>query len=233
MNRQQEVFRPLGQIPYGFADMTLAGMWQMFDVQMAALRTIAEAPSHAAQAFGFPPLFPEMRGDSGDHLRDALARSAEHWAGIARRASETALNVQRQAGRVVETQVDALAQSWEQSAEQLATQAEKSFKRLGETAEQQASQLVDATIATADATRTSLQGAGEQLQHSADRASRQVRDSINRGGEAMREQAQNAAKAAREASPRAQRETRARPCARSVRECRESDRHTRILRGSS
>ena len=197
MNRQQKA-RLQDEVPFGFAHMTLAGMWQMFDVQMTTLRTLAETQSRTAQAFGVAQLFPAMRGETGDHLREAMARSAEQWVGIARRAGETALRVNLQAGRVFETQVDALAQNWQQGSEQIATQAEESFRRLGETAEQQAAQLVDATMANADAVRTSLRGAGAQWQRGVDRASREASESINRTGEAMRAQAETLERAAQE-----------------------------------
>jgi len=102
--------------------LALRGLGQFYDINMTAARVLLRTQARAASAFGWP---------GWTEVLDQLSENAK-------RANEAAADLQRQVGRVVETQASTVAESLKHGLEELGTQTTEGLKQLCETARQQA-----------------------------------------------------------------------------------------------
>lgn len=163
--------------PVHLTAIALRSAGHLYDLNISAARTLLQTQARAAAAFGLPdwsPLF-----DSADErVRHVFATGAEQVLNTARRTNEAVSELQRQVGRVIETQTTQAAESWQRGLEELGSQASEGLNQLCETARR-----------TAEDAQRGAQVFGEQF-----------RDNIRRAGDEVRSQQQQGNGAAREAS---------------------------------
>jgi ElaB/YqjD/DUF883 family membrane-anchored ribosome-binding protein len=180
--------------PVHVAALALRGVGQVYDMNVAAARVLLQTQARAASAFGWPDwsgLFERV----DDRARNVFSASAEQLLQTAQRAKEATTDLQRQVGRVVETQAATVAETWQHGLEELGTQANEGLNQLLDTARQQADEAERVAASLAEEVRESVQQAGEQVREGLHRG----RESLQQTTDAAREQTEHAADAARSA----------------------------------
>lgn len=168
--------------PVHFAAIALRGVGQVVDMQMTAARVLLQTQARAAAAFGWPDCS-ELFDSADDRSRHVFATGAEQVLETARRANDAMAELQRQVGRVVETQAATAAEHLQRGIEELGTQTQQGIAQLCETARQTAEEAQQATLALGEATRSSLRESGEQLRSG-------MHETFQRGRETMSEVAE-------------------------------------------
>jgi hypothetical protein len=170
---------------------------QVYDINLSATRVLWQTQARAAAAFGLPDWSPLFDGAS-DRAREVFANSAEQVIQTAQKASEAAVELQRQMGRVIETQAAQAAESWQRGLEELGNQASEGLNQLCETARETAEEAQRTAQTLGDEARqTFSQGVDQARQHAQagfDRgreAIAQAGDAVRREGEAVNEEARN------------------------------------------
>ena len=148
-----------------FTSVALRGVGQVYDINLAAARVLLQTQARAAAAFGWPD-FSELFNTADRRTRGVFSSSAEQILHTARRASEAASELQRQLGRVVETQAVTVAENWQRGLEEIGQQADESLTQLSETVRQQAEEARRATESLGRASRESVRQGSEQWRES-------------------------------------------------------------------
>lgn len=142
--------------PVHVAALALRGVGQVYDMNLAATRVLLQTQARAASAFGFPD-WSGLFDSVDDRARNVFSTSAEQLLQTAQRAKEAAADLQRQVGRVVETQAATVAETLQHGLEELGTQASEGLNQLVETARQQAEEAERATTALGEELRETVQ----------------------------------------------------------------------------
>jgi hypothetical protein len=153
-----------------FAAIALRGVGQVVDMQMSAARTLLQTQARAAAAFGWPDCSDLFDG-ADERSRHVFAAGTEQMIETAQRANEAVTELQRQVGRVVETQTASAAEQWQRGIEVLGAQTQEGIAQLCETARQQVEETETVSRALTEATevtRREAQQAVEALQSSID-----------------------------------------------------------------
>lgn len=166
--------------PVHLTAMALRSAGQLYDLNMSATRVLLQTQARAAAAFGLPDWSPLFES-ADERVRHVFSTGAEQVLNTARRTNEAVNELQRQVGRVIETQTTQAAESWQRGLEELGSQASEGLSQLCETARRTA----------------------EDAQRGAQVFGRQFRDNVRRAGDEMRSQQQQGNGAAREASSQA------------------------------
>ena len=160
--------------------LALRSWGQLYDMNVSAARVLLQTQARAASAIGLP----DWSGwfDSADQrARHVFAAGAEQLVNTAQRASEAATELQREVGRVVETQTATVAQTLQHGLEELGTQASEGLDQLLETARQQAQEAERAAQEVGEQLRQGIAAGGEQM--------RQTRESAGQAAEETAEAA--------------------------------------------
>jgi len=171
--------------PGHLAAIALRSASQVYDIHLSATRVLLQTQARAAAAFGLPDWSPLFDGAS-DRAREVFAHSAEQVINTAQKASEAAVELQRQVGRVIETQTAQAAESWQRGLEELGNQASEGLNQLCETARE-----------TAEEAQRTAQSLGEEARQTFSRGVDQVREQTHAGFERGREAIAQAGDAAR------------------------------------
>jgi hypothetical protein len=176
--------------PVHFATIALRGVGQVVDMQMTAARVLLQTQARAAAAFGWPDCS-DLFDSADDRSRHVFATGAEQVLETARRANDAMAELQRQVGRVVETQAVTAAEHVQRGIEELGTQTQQGIAQLCEAARQTAEEAQQATLALGEAARGTLREGGDQLRSG-------LQETFQRGREAISEVADEAQQAAGE-----------------------------------
>jgi predicted metalloendopeptidase len=166
-----------------FAALALRSFGQVCDMQLSAARTLMQTQARAASALGLPDwsgLFNQM----DERTRTVFSAGTEQLLQTAQRANEAASQLQREVGRMVETQAQTVAETFQQGIEQLGSQTSDSLNQWVETTRQQAQQ--------AERVASSI---GQEVRDSMQQASRQGASELQRAQDALREAGERGASA--------------------------------------
>jgi hypothetical protein len=147
--------------PVHFASIALRGVGQVVDMQMTAARVLLQTQARAAAAFGWPDCS-DLFDSADERARHVFSTSAEKVLETAQRANEAVTELQRQVGRVVETQAAAATEQWQRGIEELGSQTQQGIVQLCEAARQSAEEAAQATQSLSDAANETRRQ-GEQV----------------------------------------------------------------------
>jgi ElaB/YqjD/DUF883 family membrane-anchored ribosome-binding protein len=174
------------RLPVHAAAIALRGIGQMCDMNMEAARVLLHTQARAAAAFGFPDMS-RLFDAADERARHAFSAGAEQMLSATQRANEAAVELQRQIGRVVETQAATAAENWQRGIEELGAQADEGLAQLCETARQQAEEAQRMTQQLGQQAREGLQRGGEQVRGQMQEGAGRVRDALSAAGNAAEE----------------------------------------------
>lgn len=172
--------------------LALRGIGQVYDMNLAATRVLLRTQARAASAFGWT----------------GLTAVLEQLSENAQRANEAAADLQRQVGRVVETQASSVAESLQHGLEELGTQTTEGLKQLCETARQQADEAERTAQAITEELRDTLREGREQMGETMREGGERMRAAMRQNGDEGREQMHDGGQQARDAARESGEETR-------------------------
>jgi hypothetical protein len=181
--------------------LALRGLGQVYDMNLAATRVMLQTQARAASVLGFPD-WSGVFDQVDERARHVFSASAEQLVETTQRASEVASDLQRQVGRVVETQAATVAESLQHGLEELSTQANEGLKQLCDTARQQADEAERVAQTMSEEMRETLRQGGEQMRNAMRQGGEEVRGSLRQGGEQMSESMRQGGEESREAAQR-------------------------------
>jgi len=185
--------------PVHLTAFALRSAGHLYDLNVSTARVLLQTQARAAAAFGLPdwsPLF-----DAADErVRHVFATGAEHVLNTARRTNEAVSELQRQVGRVIETQATQAADSWQRGLEELGSQADQGLNQLLETARKTADDAQRGAEALGQQFRDNVRRAGEDTRSAQQQAYGELRQFSAQAVDAAHDGAQQAAAAA-EARP--------------------------------
>lgn len=148
------------RLPGTLAEMTLRSTQQLFDMQMTTVRTLMETQSRAAAAFGLPDCSDLFRARGSDErVRQALETGTQCLVETAQQTGAALAEIQRQVGKIAESQANTAAEQWQQGLEQLSERTSQSLQQLRETAQSQGEQLERGLRALNENAANALRGA--------------------------------------------------------------------------
>ncbi|MEW6703877.1 MAG: hypothetical protein AB1430_03390 [Pseudomonadota bacterium] len=118
--------------PVHLTAMALRSAGHFYDLHASAARVLLQTQARAAAAFGLPDWSP-LFDTADERARRVFATGAEQWLNTAQRANEAVSELQRQMGRVLETQTTQAAESWQRGIEELGSRANEGLGQLCET----------------------------------------------------------------------------------------------------
>jgi hypothetical protein len=148
------------------------GFSQLCDMQMAATRLMLQTQARAATSLGLPDVS-ELFRVADDRAKQLFTSGTEQLLNTAQHARETFGEVQRQVGRLVETQTVSMADTWQRGIEELGAQAEQGLENLSETTRRQAEEAERALQKMAESAQDQIGQAGAAAQQEGDEAEAQ------------------------------------------------------------
>ena len=188
----------------------LRSFGKVFDMNMTATRVMLQTQARAASALGWPDLS-DVFNRVDEKARSVFSASAEQLAQTAQMPNEAASELQRQVGRVVETQAATVAETLQQGFEELGAHTSESLKQLCDTAREQAEQaervgesmsqeLRDTLRQGGEQMRDALRQSGDELRSTAREGSQQAQDAAHQSGQQLRDAAQEGGEQMRDAA---------------------------------
>jgi DNA anti-recombination protein RmuC len=172
------------QAPVHLTALAVKSLGQVYDMNLSAARVMMQTQARAASAIGLPD-WSGWFGAVDERARHVFAAGAEQLVNTAQRASEAAAELQREVGRVVESQTTSVAETFKQGLQELGSQATEGFNQLVQTTRQQAEE--------AERVASSF---NEKLRETMHQGTEQMRDQMRSGQEAFGAQGERAADAA-------------------------------------
>jgi dsDNA-specific endonuclease/ATPase MutS2 len=183
--------------PLHLTAIALRSAGQVVDIQLSTARALIRTHARAAAAFGLPD-WSGLFDSQDDRVRRAFSASAEQLLQTAQQANEAAAELQRQFGRVLETQAAQATENWQRGLEELGQQAQESLGQLTETARQTAEQAARSAEQLGRQVQDGVRNAGSQF----GQATRDIGQTLQRasgdGADALRQGGQQAADEARQ-----------------------------------
>jgi hypothetical protein len=139
----------------------LRSIGQVYDMNLSATRVLLQTQARAASALGLPD-WSGLFGSVDERARHVFAAGAEQLVSTAQRANEVAVDLQREVGRVVETQTATVAETLKQGLEELGSQASEGLSQLVQSTRQQAEEAERVASALNERLRESIRQGGEQ-----------------------------------------------------------------------
>lgn len=172
--RSQSGFEGQGRPqPAQLTALALRSIGQVYDMNLSAARVMLQTQARAASAIGLPD-WSGLFNTVDERARHVFAAGAEQLVNTTQRANEVAAELQREVGRVVETQTTTVAETLKQGLEELGSQTSEGLTQLVQTVRQQAEE--------AERVASSV---GEQMRDSMQRGGEQARDTLHRGQQAI------------------------------------------------
>lgn len=147
--------------PVHLTEIALRGLGQVYDIQLSAARVMLQTQARAASAIGLPD-WSGIFSSVDERARSVFASGAEQLVNTARRANDAAVELQRELGRVVETQAATVAETLQQGLEELGNQTEEGLSQLVESTRQQAEEAQRAASAMGEEFRSAAQQASDE-----------------------------------------------------------------------
>lgn len=191
------------QQPANFAAIALRSAGHLYDLNVSAARVLLQTQARAAAAFGLPDLSP-LFDNADERVRNVFATGAEQVLSTAQRTTETVSELQRQVGRVLETQTSQAAESWQRGLQELGSQASEGLNQLCETARKTAEEAERSSQQLGEQFREGVRRGGEELRSQQQQGNGAARQAFGQAGEATRDIAQAAHQAAQQAGEEAQ-----------------------------
>lgn len=195
--------------------IAMRGLGRIYDIQVAATRLMLQTQSSAASAFGWPDYSGLFR-IADERTRRIFSAGTEQFLSLAEQANETTSEVQRQVGRMLESQAITEAENWQRGLEELGVQAEESLDEFKELALQQVEETIRAAESVSEESRAAIREGSDQFRQSIRQGMEEGRDLAARQGEEITEQTEEIGSEVREAgsemreaaqSPGAERQT--------------------------
>jgi hypothetical protein len=177
-----------GQHPVHFTALALRSAGQLYDINLSVTRTLLRTQARTAAAFGLPDWSP-LLDSADDRARQLFSTGAEQILNTAQRANEAARELQRQMGRVLETQTARAAETWQRGLQELGTQTSQGL-----------TQLCDAARETAEETQRAVEEMAQQSQQAMQQASRAQQQAGQTVQQATQQAAQQAGDGAAQAA---------------------------------
>jgi hypothetical protein len=182
--------RPSGrETPARMTALGLRTLGQLYEMNLSLARVMLRTQARAASAIGLP----DWSGwfDAADErARQVFTDGADQLVNTAQKATEAASQLQREVGRVVETQAVSVAQTVQQGLEEIATQTNEGLNQLVETTRQQADEAERLSASLAEEVRTTLREGGQQARDSIREGADRLRGTMREAGEQAREAVQ-------------------------------------------
>jgi gas vesicle protein len=182
--------------------LALRGLSQIYEMNMTATRVLLQAQARAARVFGWPD-WTTVFTRVDDTTSSVFARGADQFVQTAQKANDAAAELQRQVGRVVETQATTLAQSVQQGLQQLGSQAAEGLEQLCEIARQQADAAERMGQSRGEEMRNTVRDNGEQFRQTIRGEGEQARDTLRQAADETRKIVREAGEQAREGASEA------------------------------
>lgn len=112
-------------------DLTFRSWGQVYDLQMSAARMLLRTQSRAVSAMGFPDWGGLFDG-ADERARYLFSTGAAQWFSSARRANDAMVELQREVGRLLDTETATLAQMLQQDLTRFGDRASQGFTELVE-----------------------------------------------------------------------------------------------------
>lgn len=149
------------RVPVHLTEIALRGLGQVYDIQLSAARVMLQTQARAASAIGLPD-WSGIFNSMDERARSVFASSAEQLVNTARRANDAAVELQKEFGRVVETQAATVADTLQQGLEELGNQTEDGLNQLVESTRQQAEEAQRAAATIGEEVRAAAQRSSEE-----------------------------------------------------------------------
>jgi ElaB/YqjD/DUF883 family membrane-anchored ribosome-binding protein len=172
--------------PVNLTTLAVRSLGQLYDMNLAAARVVMQTQARAASAMGLPDWsgwFESM----DERARRVFSTGAEQLVNATQRATEAATELQREVGRVVDSQTATVAQTLQHGLQELGSQANEGLTQLVETAREQAEEAQRTVAEMGEQMRQGIEAGGEQVRRGREAAVRAV-DQI--GDEAQEGQAE-------------------------------------------
>jgi hypothetical protein len=167
--------------PVHLTALALKSIAQVYDMNVSAARVLLQTQARAASRVGLPDwsgLFEAV----DERARRLFSTGAEQFVNTAQRANDAAAELQREVGRVVETQTATVAQTLQQGFEELGSQASEGLNQLVQTAREQADEAERVASEVGEEVRSSMQEAGSQAKAGMQRGKDAFTQARERGG---------------------------------------------------
>ena len=178
------------QIPAHLTELTLRGIGQVYDMNLSAARVLLQTQARAASAFGLPDMS-GLFNSVDERARHVFSTGAEEFVNTAKRANEVASELQREVGRVVETQTATMAETFKQGLQQLGSQTNEGLNQLVQTTRQQAEEAERVASQLGEDMRNQMQQEGNKARERMQQNGEQGRSDLQRIGEQMGQAAQS------------------------------------------
>ena len=142
------------------AAYAVRGFSQLADMQLAATRLFLQTQARAATSLGLPD-YSDLFRVADDRAKQLFTSGTEQLLNTAQQAGSTLSEVQRQVGRIVESQTVTLADTWQRGIEELGAQAEQGLETLSDTTRRQAEEAERVVQQLAETAQESIREAGE------------------------------------------------------------------------
>jgi hypothetical protein len=160
-------------------------------MNMAATRVLLQTQARAASALGLPD-WSGWFESVDERARRIFSTGAEQLLDTAQRASEATTELQREVGRVIETQNATVAQTLQQGMQELGSQASEGLNQLVETVREQAEEAERAAIEMGEQMRQAVEEGANGMR----RGRGQVQQAVEQAGE-VEEAAQSGSRSRR------------------------------------
>ena len=190
------------QLLGSLAEMGLRGAAQLVDMQVSAAQALWEMRARTASAFGYPDYASAFAGNGEDRVRQVLQTTTEQLIDTSQQTGEAIAKIRGQAQRILESQAQAVAESWQLTVEQWGARAAESMQQICATVLQQADQFGRVAQVRVEETQAALQHAAEQLSQVAEEGARRGAEALARAGDASELQLNGARHASHEANGR-------------------------------
>jgi len=187
------------------SEIAVRSMGRIYDIQIAATRMMLQTQARAASAFGWPDYSGLFR-IADERTRRVVSAGTEQFLSLAEKANRTTGEVNRQVGRILESQVVQEAESWQRGLEEIGQQTVQSLEEFRELARQQAEESVRLAESLGEESREAIRQGAEQFRQSVREGAEQGRQVIAQQAEAVREQGEEAGSATRQAGAAASEE---------------------------
>jgi hypothetical protein len=146
--------------PVHLTALVLKSIGRVYDMNLSAARVLLQTQARAASAMGLPD-WSGLFNVVDDRARHVFSTGAEQLLNTAQRANDAAAELQREVGRVVETQTATVAQTLQEGFEELGSQANDGLSQLVQTARQQAEEAERVASSVGEGMRDVVERSGE------------------------------------------------------------------------
>ena len=171
--------------PVHLTALAMRSWGQLYDMNLSAARVLLQTQARAASALGLPD-WSGLLDSVDERARHVFSAGAEQFVNTAQRANEVAAELQREVGRVVETEAATVAQTFQQGLQQLGTQVNEGFEQLVKTARDQAEEAERVASAVGEEVRSTMEEGEEEAQGQSNGQASEEPEKSRRGRAARR-----------------------------------------------